>query len=255
MQSAWRIVSVLELLKVARHADCWTLPRTVKGASNASLTAASRQRGSSSPVRSSLYCTCPSSCVSALDLPPSVQHTLPDVGAMASAAFCSTLHAALKHCSCMPGPKASTPLLLRPMSRATFPAILGPPPWCSGGEPFLVVLQGTSQWCHTPLSHPLLPDKIEVDICREIQQPNPAQRPGPCFLGHFSQEKGGRVLHQARPGTFNGFLSARTRMLLHMPGTQQDFVRERLCRSLLLRRCRYCTQANVGKTSLQTDTW
>jgi hypothetical protein len=35
---------------VARHADCWTLPRAVKGASNASLTAASRQRGSSSPV-------------------------------------------------------------------------------------------------------------------------------------------------------------------------------------------------------------
>ncbi|PMD54931.1 uncharacterized protein K444DRAFT_666874 [Hyaloscypha bicolor E] len=138
MQSAWRIVSVLELLKVARHADCWTLPRAVKGASNASLTAASRQRGSSSPV----VCIVPA--------PP-----------LAS----------------MPGPKASTSLLLRPMSRATFPAILGPPPWCSGGEPFLVVLQGTSQWCHTPLSHPLLPDKIEgISVVRSSSPIQPSVR-------------------------------------------------------------------------------
>jgi hypothetical protein len=122
-------------------------------------------------------------------VPPSAQHTLLEhPSRRGSDGFCSVL----QHCSlqcCMPGPKAallgwlpkatksSTPSLLRPLSRATFPAILGPPPSRSLGDPTLVVLQGTSQWCHppsTPPPPPLLPDKIEVDICGEIQQPKSA---------------------------------------------------------------------------------
>jgi hypothetical protein len=155
-------------------------------ASNPASTGASCQEGLAdsgtaaarvlqSPVSSLQSWTCPSSCVSAFTVPPSAQHTLLEhPSRRGSDGFCSVL----QHCSCMPGPKAallgwlpkatkSTPLLLRPMSRATFPAILGPPALALLGETNPGRLQGTSQWCHTPL--PLLPDKIEVDICGEIQ--------------------------------------------------------------------------------------
>jgi hypothetical protein len=165
MQSARRIVSVLELLKVARHADCRTLPRAVKIQKGLERLADS----GTAAARVLQSCTCPSSCVSAL--PPSAQHTLPDVGAMASAAFCST--AAQQHCSCMPGPKAAplgwlskatkscTPLLLPPMSRATFSAILVPPPSCSWGETTPGrFARNVPMVPHPP--PPLLPDKIEV---------------------------------------------------------------------------------------------
>jgi hypothetical protein len=121
-----------------------------------------------------LYCTCPSSCVSALNLPPSVQHTLPDVGAKASAAFCSTQHAALQLYARAQGKHffASSTHVPRDVSRDS-----GATPLVLWGKPFLVVLQGTSQWCHTPLSHPLLPDKIEgISVVRSSSPIQPSVR-------------------------------------------------------------------------------
>jgi len=79
----------------------------------------------------------PLSCVSAFAvlylhrLNTPCLNTLLDVGAMASAAFCSTaaLQPAVLYARALPkATKSSTPLLLRPLSRATFPAILGHPP-------------------------------------------------------------------------------------------------------------------------------
>jgi hypothetical protein len=153
MQSARRIVSVLELLKVARHADCRTLPRAVKIQKGLERLADS----GTAAARVLQSCTCPSSCVSAL--PPSAQHTLPDVGAMASAAFCSTAavcQGPRQHhwAGFQKQPKAALLCFFHPCPARRFPRFWCHPPRAPGEKPPLVVLQGTFQWCHTPPSPP-----------------------------------------------------------------------------------------------------
>jgi len=125
----------------------------------------------------------PLSCVSAFAvlylhrLNTPCLNTLLDVGAMASAAFCSTAACSAvcqgprRHywAGFQKQPKAALLCFFDPCPARRFPRFWGHP---------LALLGGTNPGRfarNVPMvPPPLLPDKIEVDICGEIQQPKSA---------------------------------------------------------------------------------
>lgn len=153
--------------------------------------------------------------MSAFTVPPSAQHTLLEhPSRRGSDGFCSVLQrSAALHCSCMPGPKAallgwlpkatkSTPLLLRPMSRATFPAILGPPALALLGETNPGHLKERPNGA-TPPSPCSLTRSRWTSVVRSSSPIQPAS--GTVLPGRHFPGKGGCFVKLGQE-TFNGFL-------------------------------------------------